>query len=387
KRKETEAQPSSYFHDINSGHISKAMQPVRAASPILSSRAVSDSLQNVPLMLQLWGIPPDCCTVLLGSKLGNALGEVVSAAIHRSVASSGLYIRLQVLLDVLAPLPLSLSVAHEDPTKGRFERIVSFTGALYPHPVGENRHRHQQIFAEKPILPICTLDPYAFAFVDSVDPITLIDNLGWLPMGDSPPWYMVTNRSFDSLDDSLKLLHYYITRVYFPRADRLDVVLPLDCWVMSHAISDMLLSYPHLLFGAIVDAAANDSPGVGLPFAGLITLLLHHLGVPLADFVTISDGCVHPSIDEVLAVVGLPPIVDLSSGGDDHGATDAAIRERDEEAKDEASADGGASASASVRPFKLKRQAKGPRPSNRALKRLNNQKNSQGVVLYENHDL
>ncbi|CAI0540350.1 unnamed protein product, partial [Linum tenue] len=291
-------------------------------------------------------------------------------------------------------------------------RIVSFTRALYPHPVGENRHRHQQIFAEKLILPICTLDPYAFAFVDSVDPITLIDNLGWLPMGDSPPCSycpaavrafcsnlqtdgittgklstLVTNRSFDSLDDSLKLLHYYITRVYFPRADRLDVVLPLYCWVMSHAISDMLLSYPHLLFGAIVDAAANDSPGVGLPFAGLITLLLHHLGVPLADFVTISDGCVHPSIDEVLAVVGLPPIVDLSSGGDDHGATDAAIRERDEEAKDEASADGGASASASVRPFKLKRQAKGPRPSNRALKRLNNQKNSQGVVLYENHDL
>ncbi|CAI0383531.1 unnamed protein product [Linum tenue] len=150
----------------------------------------------------------------------------------------------------------------------------------------------------------------------------------------------VTNRSFDSLDDSLKLLHYYITRVYFPRADRLDVVLPLDCWVMSHAISDMSLSYPHLLFGAIVDASANDSPGVGLPFAGLITLLLHRLGVPLADFVTISDGCVHPSIDEVLAVVGLPPIVDLSSGGADHGATDAAIRERDEE--DEASADGGA---------------------------------------------
>ncbi|CAL1377913.1 unnamed protein product [Linum trigynum] len=335
----------------------------------------------------------------------------------------------------------------------RQQWIFSFTGALYPHPVGENRHRHQQIFAVKPILPICTLDPYAFAFVDIVDPITLIDSLGWLPMGDSPPrgycpaavrafysnlrtdgitsgkfstlvyghlltlsvddlaaflilptrgkqlisplefWSYkfdlhreVTNRSFDSLDESLKLLHYYITRVYFPRADRLDVVLPLDCWVMSHAISDMPLSYPHQLFGAIVDADANDSPSVGLPFAAMIALLLHRLGVPLADFVTISDDGVHPSIDEVLAVVGLPPIVDLSSGGDDHGcvATDA---ERGEEAKDEASADGGASASTSVRPFKLKRQAKGPRPSNRVLKRLNNQKPSQGVVLYENHDL
>ncbi|CAL1376506.1 unnamed protein product [Linum trigynum] len=293
----------------------------------------------------------------------------------------------------------------------RQQRIVSFTGALYPHPVGENRHRHQQIFAVKPILLICTLDPYAFALVDTVDPITLIDSLGWLPMGDSPPrgycpaavraFYsnlrtdgitsgkfstLVTNRSFDSLDESLKLLHYYINRVYFPRADSLDVVLPLDCWVMSHAISDMPLRYPHLLFGSIVDAAANESPSVGLPFAAMITLLLHRLGVPLADFVTISDDGVHPSIDEVLAVVGLPPIVDLSSGGDGHGrvATDA---ERGEEAKDEASADGGASASTFVRPFKLKRQAKGPCPSNRVLKRLNNQKPSQGVVLYENHDL
>ncbi|CAL1376335.1 unnamed protein product [Linum trigynum] len=339
----------------------------------------------------------------------------------------------------------------------RQQRIVSFTGAFYPHPVGENRHRHQQIFAVKPILPICTMDPYAFAFVDTVDPITLIDNLGWLPMGDSPPrsycpaavrdfysnlwtdgiatgkfstlvyghlltlsiddlaaflvlptrgkqlisplelWSYkfdlrreVTNRSFESLDNSLRLLHYYINRVYFPRADRLDVVLPLDCWVMSHAISDMPLSYPHLLFGAIVDAAANDSPSVGLPFAALVTLLLHRLGVPLSDFVTVSDNCVHSSIDEVLVTVGIPPIVDLSSGVENdhgHGATDATIRERGEEAKDEASADCGASASASVRPFKLKRQAKGSRPSNRVLKRLNNQNSSQGVVLYENHDL
>ncbi|CAL1403045.1 unnamed protein product [Linum trigynum] len=334
------------------------------------------------------------------------------------------------------------------------QRIVSFTGALYPHPVGENRDCHQQIFAVKPILPICTLDPYAFAFVDTMDPISLIDSLGWLPMGDSPPpsycpaavrafysnlridglatgkfstlvyghlltlsvddldaflilptrgkqlisplefWSYkfdlrreVTNRSLDSLDDSLKLLHYYTTRVYFPRGDRLDVIFPLDCWVMSHAISDMPLSYPHLLFGAIVDAAANDSPSVGLPFAALITLLLQCLGVPLADFVTISDNFVHPSIDEVLTVVGLPPIVDLSSGGD-VVATHATIGERGEElAKDEASADGGASVSASVRPFKLRRQAKGPLHSSRVLKRLNNQKHSEGVVLYENHDL
>ncbi|CAL1389239.1 unnamed protein product [Linum trigynum] len=69
----------------------------------------------------------------------------------------------------------------------RQQKIVSFTGALYPHPVGENRHHQLHIFAAKPILPICTLDPYAFVFVDSVDPISLIDNLGWLPMGDSPP--------------------------------------------------------------------------------------------------------------------------------------------------------------------------------------------------------
>ncbi|CAL1413630.1 unnamed protein product [Linum trigynum] len=159
---------------------------------------------------------------------------------------------------------------------------------------------------------------------------------------------------------------------------------------MSHAISDMSLSYPDLLFGALVDAAASESPPVGLPFATLITLLLQRLGVPLADLVTISDNGVHPTIDEVLPVVGIPPIVDLSSGGDDHGdvATDASVRERgDELAKDEASVDGSASASASVRPFKLKRQAKGPRPSSRVLKRLNNKKPAQGVVLYENHDL
>ncbi|CAL1376910.1 unnamed protein product [Linum trigynum] len=69
----------------------------------------------------------------------------------------------------------------------RQQQILSYTGAMYYHPVGENHHCHVQIFAKKPIPLINTLDPYTFAFIDSVDPISLIDNLGWIPMGDSPP--------------------------------------------------------------------------------------------------------------------------------------------------------------------------------------------------------
>ncbi|CAL1371593.1 unnamed protein product [Linum trigynum] len=182
----------------------------------------------------------------------------------------------------------------------RQQKIRSYTGAMHHQPVRQNHHRHVQIFAEKHILPINTLDPYTFAFIDSVDPIPLVNNLGWLPMGDSPPriycpaavreffsnhrtnglatgkfttlvfgniltfsiddlapflvlpslgkklmsplefwsykFYLhkeAMNRPFAELDDSLKLLHYYINRVYFPRTESLNVILPHDCWQCS----------------------------------------------------------------------------------------------------------------------------------------------------------
>ncbi|CAL1376346.1 unnamed protein product [Linum trigynum] len=115
------------------------------------------------------------------------------------------------------------------------------------------------------------------------------------------------NRPLAELDDSLKLLHYYITRVYFPPTGSLNVVIPHDCWIMSHVVSDMSLSYPHLLFGAIIDDAANESPTDGLPFAGLVTQLLHRVGVPLTDFVFAPTDFVSPTLDDVLGAVGLPP--------------------------------------------------------------------------------
>ncbi|CAL1378801.1 unnamed protein product [Linum trigynum] len=83
-----------------------------------------------------------------------------------------------------------------------------------------------------------------------------------------------TNQSFAALDDLRRLLQYYITHVYFPCTEIVVVVLPHDCWIMSHAVSNMSLSYAHMLFGAIVEAAANESPTAGLSFARLITLLL-----------------------------------------------------------------------------------------------------------------
>ncbi|CAL1393147.1 unnamed protein product [Linum trigynum] len=194
------------------------------------------------------------------------------------------------------------------------------------------------------------------------------------------------NRPLAELDDSLKILHYYITRVYFLRTDSLNIILPHDCWIMSHVVSDMSLNYPHLLFGAIVDAAANESPAAGLPFAGLVTQLLHRVGFPLTGLVLATSDFVSPTLDDVLGAVELPLLIDLTSGGE--ASVDVPNGFNGEgTAEGGTSAEIDASASTSIRPFKLKRQAKGPRPSKRMLKRLKEQNASKGVVMYENQDL
>ncbi|CAL1380678.1 unnamed protein product [Linum trigynum] len=152
---------------------------------------------------------------------------------------------------------------------------------------------------------------------------------------------------------------------------------------MLSPISDMSLSYPHLLFGAIIDAAANESPTAVLPFASLVTQLLHRVGVPLTDCVFATTDYVSPTLDDVLGAVGLPLLIDLTSGGE--AAVDAPNGFNEEGiAEGGASAEIAASASTSIRPFKLKQQAKGPRPSKKVLKNLKEQNASKGVVMYEN---
>ncbi|CAL1395156.1 unnamed protein product [Linum trigynum] len=82
------------------------------------------------------------------------------------------------------------------------------------------------------------------------------------------------------LPDDLKVLHYYITRVFLPRSYGHSTIHPTDMWILASAKENRLISYPHLMFGHMITYSEDNLNGA-LPFAPQITLLLRALGVYL----------------------------------------------------------------------------------------------------------
>ncbi|CAN1341837.1 hypothetical protein LINPERPRIM_LOCUS39296 [Linum perenne] len=76
----------------------------------------------------------------------------------------------------------------------------------------------------------------------------------------------------------LRVLHFLVTRVFFPRTTNREVVTALDTWVLHHAENRLPISYAHLMFTHMIRAATDFSRG-NLPFAPLITTLLSRLGL------------------------------------------------------------------------------------------------------------
>ncbi|CAL1378652.1 unnamed protein product [Linum trigynum] len=84
------------------------------------------------------------------------------------------------------------------------------------------------------------------------------------------------------LPDELKVLHFYITRLFLPRTVNQSIVTPLNLWIQSNAVSNRKLSLPHLMFHHIITYSDTNNAGY-LPYGPQITSYLRCLGVDLDD--------------------------------------------------------------------------------------------------------
>ncbi|CAL1408271.1 unnamed protein product [Linum trigynum] len=82
------------------------------------------------------------------------------------------------------------------------------------------------------------------------------------------------------LPDDLKILHFYITRVFLPRSHGLTRIYPMDMWILASAKENRCISYPHLMMGHMMQYC-DDYYHDELPFAPQITLLMRSLGLDL----------------------------------------------------------------------------------------------------------
>ncbi|CAN0917253.1 hypothetical protein LINGRAHAP2_LOCUS30177 [Linum grandiflorum] len=98
----------------------------------------------------------------------------------------------------------------------------------------------------------------------------------------SSPLDRLTHFNISFLPEDLRVLHWFITRIFIPRSFAWDTVTPIDVWVLHNAFYGQPLSLPHLLFSALLDVGASFYPG-SLPFAPQLTLLMHTAGIDLSD--------------------------------------------------------------------------------------------------------
>ncbi|CAI0461073.1 unnamed protein product [Linum tenue] len=82
------------------------------------------------------------------------------------------------------------------------------------------------------------------------------------------------------LPDDLKVLHFYITRLFLPRSFGLNTIYPSDLWILASAKENRVISYPHLMFDHMLNYHA-DNFKTELPFAPQITQILLALGIDL----------------------------------------------------------------------------------------------------------
>ncbi|CAL1395147.1 unnamed protein product [Linum trigynum] len=110
------------------------------------------------------------------------------------------------------------------------------------------------------------------------DPIEKYDELLGRPV---LPTEIITTASLNLLHS---VLHYFITHVFLPGSESLDVVNQLDLWVISNALAGRKLDYSHLLFGCMIRASSDEYSG-SFPFGGYISLLLANLYILLDGYI------------------------------------------------------------------------------------------------------
>ncbi|CAI0548136.1 unnamed protein product [Linum tenue] len=82
------------------------------------------------------------------------------------------------------------------------------------------------------------------------------------------------------LPDDLKVLHFYISRLFLPRSFGLNTIYPSDLWILASAKENRVISYSHLMFDHMLNFHA-DNYDADLPFAPQITQILLALGIDL----------------------------------------------------------------------------------------------------------
>ncbi|CAN1129870.1 hypothetical protein LINPERHAP2_LOCUS5492 [Linum perenne] len=108
------------------------------------------------------------------------------------------------------------------------------------------------------------------------EPISAVQMLTNNPTGDRFPEGRPPNTF--QLPAHLRVLHFLITRVFFPRTTNREVITALDTWILHHAEDRVPVSCAHLMFTHMVRAATDFSRG-NLPYASLVTTLLLRLGL------------------------------------------------------------------------------------------------------------
>ncbi|CAN1309866.1 hypothetical protein LINPERPRIM_LOCUS27840 [Linum perenne] len=108
------------------------------------------------------------------------------------------------------------------------------------------------------------------------EPISKVQALTNNPLGDCWPSNKLPNMF--QLPAHLKVLHFLITRILFPRTTNREVITALDTWILHHAINRAPISFVHLMFNHMVREATDFSRG-DLPYAPFITTILLRLGL------------------------------------------------------------------------------------------------------------
>ncbi|CAL1377488.1 unnamed protein product [Linum trigynum] len=101
----------------------------------------------------------------------------------------------------------------------------------------------------------------------------LINTIGW-------GCYYPSEFHSGRLPDDLKVLHFYITRLFLPRSFGLNTIYPSDLWILASAKENRVISYPHLMFDHMLNYH-TDNYEAELPFAPQITQIRLALGIDL----------------------------------------------------------------------------------------------------------
>ncbi|CAL1388400.1 unnamed protein product [Linum trigynum] len=121
------------------------------------------------------------------------------------------------------------------------------------------------------------------------------------------------------LPPPLRLLHYYIVRVFLLRDHSVTTILPLDIWIISNAVHGTPLNYFHLFFGSLL-RFTEPVLGEALPCGPLVSTLLVHLEINLSSFITFNPAFSPVAADILesleIAIEGEEPLDD-NSGDED----------------------------------------------------------------------